>query len=156
MSYEELLFLSLSDSSWLKCWTHYPITQQHTLYVNEQFYILGNLLTRSNKPAENSAKEHFKLRRKWFMKKTTTTTKDTTCRPWFLRNWKVNLSLLYVQYTIVYVVIVLIYHCCKQMQNWTSLLHIVTSNRGMDPKIPFRQFWAARSLHLGTIFRLRL
>lgn len=55
---------------WLKRCTHYPILQQHTLYTNEQFYILGlgDLLTRSKESAENSAKEHFKLRRKRFMK----------------------------------------------------------------------------------------
>ena len=70
MSYKQLLFLPLSDTSWLKCWTHYPIIQRHTPYVNEQFYTLGlgDLLTRSKEPAENSAKQHFKLRRKWFKK----------------------------------------------------------------------------------------
>lgn len=47
-----------------------PIIQQHTLYVNEELHILGleDLLTRSKEPAENSAKEHFNLRRKWFTK----------------------------------------------------------------------------------------
>lgn len=40
---------------------------------------------------------------------------------------------------IVHVVIVLIYNCCTQMQNQRSLLPTVASNRGLDPKIPFRQ-----------------